>query len=205
MNNKWLLALGILSTVTASLAGLVLIPNWQLRDIKQIEDDSGYLQPQTWFPDDHRLQFPGRSVYIDLGCVYCHSQQVRPQGFGADIDRGWGNRRTVARDYMFDKPHLLGTMRTGPDLANIGARQKSKDWHYLHLYNPQITSPGSIMPQFPFLFAVVRESRVIPSEAVKLPDKWAMTPTYIVPKDRAKYLVDYLITLDKSYDVPEAH
>src|SRR5262249_24878087 len=35
----------------------------------------------------------GRDVYRANGCLYCHSQQVRPEGFGADIKRGWGTRR----------------------------------------------------------------------------------------------------------------
>lgn len=201
MNNRWSILLGVLATVIASLAGLVLIPNWQLQDTKQIEDDNGDLRPQRL----EGTESAGRRVYIDLGCIYCHSQQVRPPGFGADIERGWGNRRTVARDYMFDMPHLLGTMRTGPDLANIGARQNSREWFYLHFYNPQITSPGSIMPQFPFLFDKVPASAPRSSDAVRLPEKWSSTPAFIVPKNRARDLVTYLLTLDKSYDVPEAH
>lgn len=199
MNRSWTLLIGVFATVIASLAGLVLLPNWQLRDTKQIENDDGELRPRQL----EGTELAGRRVYIDLGCIYCHSQQVRPPSFGADIERGWGNRRTVARDYMFDSPHLLGTMRTGPDLANIGARQTSKEWHYRHLYNPQITSPGSIMPQFPFLFDKV--SAFAPPDAIRLPDSGSKIPTFIVPKERAKFLFDYLLTLDKSYDVPEAH
>jgi cytochrome c oxidase cbb3-type subunit 2 len=52
---------------------------------------------------------------------------VRSSAFGADIARNWGQRRSVARDYIFDRPHLMGTMRTGPDLANIGARQPTRE------------------------------------------------------------------------------
>ena len=205
MNRSTLLIAGIVGSFALSTFVLILVPQMQLGGMQpQFADDEGKIT--DIYPIENRgVVHAGRAVYISEGCIYCHSQQVRDVQNGADLERGWGIRRTVARDYMFDKPHLLGTMRTGPDLANIGARQKSRDWHYLHLYNPQITSAGSIMPQFPFLFNVVSESRAIPSEAVKLPEKWATTPTYIVPKDRAKYLVDYLITLDKSYDVPEAH
>jgi cytochrome c oxidase cbb3-type subunit 2 len=95
-------------------------------------------------------------------------------------------------------------MRTGPDLANIGARQPSREWHYLHLYNPHITSPGSIMPEFPFLFEVLENPQRIPNRAVRLPEKWADEPTWILPKDRAIRLVEYLLSLDRNYPVPEA-
>jgi cytochrome c oxidase cbb3-type subunit 2 len=74
----------------------------------------------------------GREVYIANGCVYCHSQQPRAKAFAPDFSRGWG-RATVAGDYAYDQPHLLGTMRTGPDLMNIGVRQPSEQWHLGHL------------------------------------------------------------------------
>jgi hypothetical protein len=61
-------------------------------------------------------------------------------------------RRSVPLDYIFDRPHQLGTMRTGPDLINIGNRQTSPEWHHTHLYNPRLTSPGSIMPDFSYLY-----------------------------------------------------
>src|SRR5690606_22956171 len=100
----------------------------------------------------------GRQIYIANGCVYCHSQQPRDPSFASgDKDRGWG-RTSVPGDYAYDTPHLLGTMRTGPDLFNIGARQPSKDWHLLHLYNPQAVVKDSIMPPYRFLFRWVRRS-----------------------------------------------
>ena len=113
-------------------------------------------------------------------------------------------RRTVARDYIYDSPPLLGTMRTGPDLANIGARQPSRDWHMLHLYNPQITSSGSIMPEYPFLFTVVKDGERLPNTAVKLPEDRTGETAWIIPNDRAEQLVEYLKSLDHGYDLPEA-
>ena len=99
----------------------------------------------------------------------------------------------------------MGTMRTGPDLHNIGARQSSSDWHYLHLYNPQITSPGSIMPPHAFLFQKHEaDGHPMPKGAVAIPAKFADKPAYIVPTERAQALVEYLKSLDHSYDVPEA-
>ena len=80
--------------------------------------------------------------------MYCHSQQIRSEKFGnwwdengqmktgADIKRGWGLRRNVSRDYLHDRPTMLGTMRTGPDLANVGSRY-SETWHHNHNFNPR--------------------------------------------------------------------
>ena len=200
MNRSLFIFIGVIFTVVFSLSGLVLVPDWQFSEIGQFKTADGtlYPQPLTGPPD------AGRHVYMDLGCIYCHTQQVRPEGFGADIERGWGRRRTVMRDYMFDPINLTGTMRTGPDLANIGARQPSRTWQYLHLYNPVITSPGSIMPPHPFLFTVGTDAAP-PPDAVALPKEW-QTPTakYIIPNSRGRFLVDYLMSLDKSVDLPEA-
>src|SRR5438132_8243230 len=72
----------------------------------------------------------GRRIYVANGCFYCHSEQVRADYAASDIDRArdaapsppskWGDRRSAPRDYIFDRPALLGKMRMGPDLANIG-------------------------------------------------------------------------------------
>lgn len=203
MNRTLGLILGVLLTITASLTGLTIVPNWQFRELKPYSADAATEQahPVPYFGSNQK----GREVYIDLGCIYCHSQQVRAANFGADIDRGWGTRRSVPRDYIFDSPPLMGTMRTGPDLHNIGARQSSNDWHYLHLYNPQITSPGSIMPPHPFLFERHEgDGHSVPKGAVAIPAKFSEKPAYIVPTQRAQVLVEYLKSLDHSYDVPEA-
>ena len=99
-------------------------------------------------------------------------------------------------------------MRTGPDLSNIGVRNPSEQWHYLHLYNPQITSPGSIMPPFPFLF----ETRPIDPTVGATPDALQLRDSYaplegqeVVPTDDARALVAYLKSLKLStQNVPEA-
>jgi hypothetical protein len=64
----------------------------------------------------------GARVYAANGCIYCHSQQVRAEYAGDDIERKWGNRRSAPRDYIFERPVFLGKMRMGQDIANVGAR-----------------------------------------------------------------------------------
>ncbi len=85
----------------------------------------------------------GRELYKEMGCVYCHSQFVRPQDWAI-------GRVSEQGDYYYDSPHLLGTERTGPDLSQIGGMRPT-EWHYLHDRDARTTSPSSIMPPFGFL------------------------------------------------------
>ena len=143
----------------------------------------------------------GRQLYIANGCIYCHSQQPRDPSFATgDRDRGWG-RPSVAGDYTYDKPQLLGTMRTGPDLFNIAARQPSADWHLLHLYNPQTVMKGSIMPPYRFLFRTVEKAG--PNErVVNIPPPYGPESGQVVATDEALALLAYLLSLDHTYPAP---
>ena len=87
----------------------------------------------------------GREIYISNGCSYCHSQSVRA------IDWGLGAERIAqAGDYVADRPILLGSERTGPDLSQEGGEHPD-DWHLAHFINPRYTRPNSIMPPFEYL------------------------------------------------------
>src|SRR5664280_956674 len=207
MNRGPLIFLGIFFALAFSWTGVVLTNQIQYGSLTPYYDQNeGKTYPEKPSGQAER----GRLVYQDLGCLYCHSQQVRRPGFGADTERGWGDRQSVARDYVYEKRVFLGTMRTGPDLRNIGARQPSADWHYLHLYDPRLTSPGSIMAPFAFLY----EYRPILGErspkALKLPAEYAKLhrldrPGYeLVPTPRAEALVAYLLSLKDTYEFPEA-
>jgi len=194
------LTIGIVLAIVASLLGLVVIPEQQLESFGPVTvTTAGQAQETYPEPLDDWRERPGKRVYESLGCIYCHSQQVRPDDFGADLLRGWGRRRSVPRDYLFDDPPLLGSMRTGPDLANVAQRQPSTQWHYLHLYDPQLTSPGSIMPSFQFLFDVVDRKPPSVTDAVPLPDGAAEGERWIIPTDRARDLVGYLLSLDQKH------
>jgi cytochrome c oxidase cbb3-type subunit II len=142
-------------------------------------------------------QLRGRQEYVRQGCLYCHSQQPRDRSQAPDIERGWG-RPSVAGDYFYDNPHLLGTMRTGPDLFNIAARQPSPDWHLGHLYQPRAYAPGSIMPAFPFLFEIKPQAE--PGDrVVTLPQGFGPERGGVVAKPAALDLVNYLLSLDHTY------
>ncbi|MBI4660051.1 MAG: ribosomal protein L7/L12 [Verrucomicrobia bacterium] len=115
---------------------------------------------------------------------------------GPDIQRGWGRRHSVAQDYLYERPVMLGNVRVGPDLANIGARQPDAATQLLHLYNPQISAKGSTMPPYPFLFET-RQVIAKPSpDALKLPGEFGPPAGYeVVPKPEARALVAYLLSL----------
>ena len=147
-------------------------------------------------------QLAGRQQYIANGCVYCHSQQPRDPSLAPDGLRGWG-RPSVASDYFYDSPHLLGTMRTGPDLLNIGARQPSQDWQLGHLYQPRAYTPGSTMPAYPYLFELRHPTDVTARDVViNLPDAYRPANGYtVLARQEALDLVAYLLALDRTYPI----
>jgi ribosomal protein L7/L12 len=115
---------------------------------------------------------------------------------GPDIGRGWGKRRTVAEDFLYDYPVMLGSQRIGPDLANVGIRLPDLNWHLLHLYAPRLQVKDSAMPPYRFLFEKRRIERTRSPEALDLPPELAPEPGYeIVPKQQAQELAAYLISL----------
>ena len=192
MKSEFKLLTGAMVMLSLSTSALVVVPYLQVRDIAPAEG----LKPYT------SAQLRGREVYIANGCVYCHTQQPRAQGFGPDLARGWG-RATVAADYAYDRPHLLGTMRTGPDLMNIGVRQPSDQWHLGHLYQPRAYAPGSIMPAYPFLFEV-RDQAEAGETVVVLPPDFAPEGKVVVARPEALDLVSYLKSLNRSYPAVDA-
>ncbi len=119
---------------------------------------------------------------------------IRPTG--PDIARGWGKRRTVAEDFLFDDPVMLGAQRIGPDLANVGVRWPDINWHLRHLYSPQSEVKGSTMPTYRYLFEKRRVERAPSPDALNLPAGLTPEPGYeIVPKQEARALAVYLTSL----------
>jgi cytochrome c oxidase cbb3-type subunit 2 len=198
MKSGPLLFVSAFLTLGASFWGLVLAPQIQLggQDLRAIEP-TGQLYPSGRLG----LGKEGESVYRAHGCVECHTQQIRPRGWGSDIERGWGIRRTVAQDYLRDHPVQLGSLRAGPDLANIGLRQPSAEWQLKHLYHPRTLLPKSTMPPYRFLFAERKKQGLPTPDTLKLDGPWTPPEGFeIVPTDEARALVAYLLSLHA--DVP---
>ena len=140
----------------------------------------------------------GAKDYLSLGCVTCHTQQVRSEESGFDVERGWGKRPSVPRDYILQNEVLLGHNRVGPDLANLGLREYSTEWLHQHLFMPQTLVDGSICQPSPFLYDVSDE----PSEGY-IESKSDDKTIFIKPSFRANRLVAYLESLKQDYELPE--
>ncbi len=130
--------LTILATITILIGGIVqIIPTIMVKsNIPTISS----VQPYT------PLELEGRDIYIREGCNTCHSQMIRP--FRSEVER-YGEY-SKAGEFVYDHPFLWGSKRTGPDLHRIGGKY-SDNWHFNHMYDPQSTSSGSIMPRYPWL------------------------------------------------------
>ncbi|SFT07603.1 cytochrome-c oxidase, cbb3-type subunit I [Sphingobacterium wenxiniae] len=128
----------VLALIAILIGGIVeMIPTFTISsNIPKIAS----VQPYT------ALELQGRDLYIREGCVNCHSQAIRP--FRSETAR-YGEY-SKAGEYVYDMPHLWGSKRTGPDLHRIGGKYPNK-WHFDHMLDPTITSPGSIMPAYPWL------------------------------------------------------
>lgn len=217
MKNLPLIFCGVFATIAFSWGGLILTSQIQYGHLKPIE--VGDISIPSRSPQGGPAS-AGKDEYIKLGCIYCHTQQVRPAELfrkgdeekieRGDIARGWAPRHTVARDYITQERVVLGTMRTGPDLANVGARL-APDWHYRHFLDPQLTSPGSNMPPFAFLFEKVdvTDGRPVPAKAIQLSAKERAERgigenIHFVPTKRLENLVAYLMSLKIEGSLPEA-
>lgn len=131
--------LTLLATVAILIGGIVQIVPTIVVD-SNIQTISS-VKPYT------PLELEGRDLYIREGCVNCHSQMVRP--FRSEVER-YGEY-SKSGEYVYDHPFLWGSKRTGPDLHRLGAKY-SDNWHFNHMYDPQSTSPGSIMPGYKWLY-----------------------------------------------------
>lgn len=191
MKRALAIMVGALLILLLAMLTLVVLPYIEMT-AEEVPPD---LKPYT------EQELRGRQLYIANGCVYCHSQQPRDPSYAAgDKDRGWG-RPSVPGDYVHDQPQLLGTMRTGPDLFNIAARQPSEDWHLLHLYNPRAVVDDSIMPPYRFMFRQVEEADE-GERVVSIPEQYAPDTGEVVATEDAKALVAYLLSLDHTYPAP---
>lgn len=173
--------------------GVAIFPAYQLQNNTEPLPE---MEPMS------EAELRGLEIFIEEGCVACHTQQVR----SIEMDKTWGSRPSIPSDYYYSKqrmgiwrqsPSLLGSERTGPDLTNIGLRQPSEDWHLLHLYNPRIVVPESIMPSYPWMF----EEKTNPGEGEKVlsvPTEFKKNGTEIKPTQDALDLVAYLQSLKQA-------
>ena len=131
--------LTILATIAILIGGVIqIVPTIMVKsNIPTISS----VKPYT------PLELEGRDLYIREGCVGCHTQMIRP--FRSEVER-YGEH-SKAGEFVYDHPFLWGSKRTGPDLHRVG-KKYSDNWHFNHMWSPQSTSAGSIMPSYTWLF-----------------------------------------------------
>jgi len=134
--NAGLLIFGIL--LVSSIGGLVqIVPSLYQESLMTPTANTRVYTP---------LELLGRDIYISEGCSVCHSQQIRP--LVAEVERYGAYSR--AGEFVYDRPFLWGSKRTGPDLHRIGGKY-TDEWHRIHFNNPRDVVPKSIMPAYPWL------------------------------------------------------
>ncbi len=152
--HRWLearpLTFTVLALVAVIIGGLIEIIPMYL--IKENVPTIASVKPYT------PLEVLGRDIYIREGCVGCHSQMIRP--FRSETER-YGDYSKVG-EFIYDHPFLWGSKRTGPDLHRIGGKYPDA-WHYNHMDDPRATSPGSIMPRYPWLLTQKLETNALPA------------------------------------------
>lgn len=207
MNNILKFSIGIFSTLAFAWLAFVIGARKQFGDL---EPSPTSLEEDGSIPDDAEL-FPrklsgialqGSKEYVSLGCTTCHTQQVRLVEAGFDVERGWGKRPSVPRDYIFHEEVNIGNTRVGPDLANVGQRGYSDEWLHIHLFQPQIVVPDSICPPSPFLYQTVSTKTSNAIEVKEFSDEPSSTK-FIVPTLRANRVISYLNSLKQDYELPE--
>ncbi len=144
------------------------------------------------------LELAGRDIYVSQGCYNCHSQQIRP--FVAEVKR-YGDYSRLGES-IYDHPFQWGSRRTGPDLARVGGKY-SDAWHYDHMLDPRQISPGSNMPNYPWLFEKYTDYGALPSKinvqkilGVPFPD-WSPAEIDSSAKAQAKAIQKNLKSLGK--------
>ena len=135
-HNIGLLIFGIL--FVSSIGGLVQVLPSLFED--SLSTAAPNVKPYT------PLQLVGRDIYIREACSVCHSQQVRP--LLAEVKR-YG-AKSEAGEFVYDRPFLWGSKRTGPDLHRVGGKYTDA-WHRVHFADPRVVVPESIMPGYPWL------------------------------------------------------
>lgn len=133
----------VLTTIAVAIGGIVQIVPMIV--VESNVETIASVKPYT------PLELQGRDIYIREGCSNCHSQMIRP--FRSEVERYDPINKNYSRsgEYVYEHPFLWGSKRTGPDLLRLGGKYND-NWHFNHMWDPQSTSPGSIMPGYKWLF-----------------------------------------------------
>ena len=131
-----LIVLATCAILVGTIVTMVLPFAWVNTEADRIEGVTPYTA----------LQQEGRDVYIREGCNNCHTQTVRP--LVSDVLR-YGEY-SKSGEFVYDRPFLWGSKRTGPDLARLGGKYPDA-WHYKHMDSPRAMVPKTNMPDYEWI------------------------------------------------------
>ena len=141
--HKWIerkpIKMLVLATILVLIGGLV-----EIFPMLMVDENVPKIESVTPFTP---LELEGKEIFVSEGCNTCHTQMIRP--FRSETER-YGDF-SKSGEFVYDRPHLWGSKRTGPDLHRVGKKYPDS-WHYNHMLEPESMSPGSIMPDYPWLF-----------------------------------------------------
>lgn len=192
---------------------LIVVPYYQMSTVKPVlyteadEVDTAASYPESW----EGANKDGERVYASSGCVYCHTQMIRPTYASTDMWRkGWGGneeeglaRETRPQDYASDSYAMLGYMRIGQDLANVGTRHTDRAWYHLKLYNARTLVVDSNMPSYKNLYSKRPIDGQVSDNALKLEGRFSVEEGYeVIPTEKAEALVDYLLSRKMDAKLP---
>jgi cytochrome c oxidase cbb3-type subunit 2 len=219
--------LGLVASFGIAWSLVVVAPFLSLRSLPAMPlDEAPEGQPGFYHPKRAGRTLDGALVYAANGCNQCHTQLIRPTyagaevfrpdwaGLSSDLDRGDTRRETNAYDFQGERHALIGVVRIGPDLGNLGRRldarfgsangPSAEQWLMRHLYDPRLDPEraGSVCPPHQYLFKSEPIRGVRSSEALDIPGTRSVRQ--IIPTAEARALVDYLRNLRKDQNAPSA-
>ena len=186
------LAFTLLVTLAVVAGGLVeLLPGIVMhKEVPLTATGEVAVKPYT------ALELEGRDVYVREGCYVCHSQMVRP--FYSEVmryDPSFKHGPSRIEESMWDHPFQWGSKRTGPDLALVGGRYDNL-WHYNHTLDPRSISPGSVMPNYPWLLDAKIDLALTPHKIKSMKSLGVPYPDAAIDGARASYLAQAKTIVD---------
>ncbi len=109
-------------------------PNGQ--PVKDLAELTG---PELGFISRKDLIAMGEQIFAIEGCWYCHTDQSRTLISDCVLNGGaaYAAPPSSGNEYIFQKITFPGTRRIGPDLARVGVKRPSRDWHKGTFGNPE--------------------------------------------------------------------
>ena len=208
---------------------IIVVPFAKMRSVEAVhftEEEDGFAE--VYVPRRSGRIKTGAEVYGANGCYVCHTQMIRKGFAGSELGRpDWAGfmvetetgkqntaRETTPFDYVGESFAHIGIMRIGPDLTNVAGRiegyvkneddaDSPENWLYLHLYNSALKTK-TLNNTFgcPSQAHLFTEQPVYGQGSPEAVPGLSKDGKEVLPTDKARALVSYLLSLRKDDKVP---